>query len=129
MVAAASFWDFLWSVIIIFVLVWYFIILFQVIVDLFRRHDAGAGKKILWLLFLLFAPFLGVLVYLLVNHDGMLERNVQEATKQQAQYDDYVKSVAGSSGAADQIEKAKALLDNGTISQAEFDAIKAKALS
>jgi hypothetical protein len=129
MVAAASFWDFLWSVIIIFFLVWFFIILFQVIIDLFRRDDAGAGKKIIWLLFLLFVPFLGVLIYLLVNHDGMLERNIQQAKQQQAQFDSYVKDVAGTGSATDQIEKAKGLLDSGAISQEEFDSIKAKALA
>jgi Short C-terminal domain/Phospholipase_D-nuclease N-terminal len=129
MVVAATFWDFLWSLIIIFFMVWFFIILFQVIVDLFRRDDAGAGKKILWLLFLILAPFVGLLIYLLVNHDGMMERSTKQAQKAQEQYDDYVRSVAGSGNAADQIEKAKTLLDNGTISQQEFDSIKAKALS
>jgi Short C-terminal domain len=77
--------------------------------------------------FLILTPFLGVLIYLIVNHDGMNERNLQRARSQQAEFDDYVKTVSG--GAAAEIEKAKQLLDSGAISQAEFDQIKAKALA
>jgi Phospholipase_D-nuclease N-terminal len=74
--ANATFWDFLWALIVIYFLVWFFIILFRVVVDVFRRDDASAGKKILWLLFLVFVPFLGVLIYILVNNDGMMERSL-----------------------------------------------------
>ena len=124
---ATSFGEFLAWMIYIFLLVVYFMILFQVVGDLFRRHDAGAGKKILWILFFILMPFLGLFIYILVNHDGMTERAIAEAKKNQQQFDSYVQSVASSSGSADQIAKAKELLDAGTISQAEFDQIKAKA--
>ena len=125
----ATFLDVLWSLIVIFFMVAFFMILFHVVVDIFRRDDASGGKKALWILFVIFLPFLGILVYLIANSSGMAERNVREARQSQEQFDTYVKSVAGSEGAAHQIAKAKELLDQGTISQAEFEAIKAKALS
>jgi membrane protease subunit (stomatin/prohibitin family) len=88
---------------------------------------SGFGKA-LWIIFVIVLPFLGVFIYIIANHDGMAERNIKQAQAQQAQMDEYVKSVAGSGGAADEIAKAKGLLDSGAITQAEFDAIKAKAL-
>jgi ABC-type Fe3+ transport system permease subunit len=97
--------------------------------DLFRRRDASGGKKVLWTIFLILVPFLGVFLYLLANHEGMADRNVRQAQAQQAEFDDYVKQTAGSGGAAAEIEKAKGLLDSGAISQAEFDTIKQKALA
>ena len=126
---ATSFGEFLAWMIYIFLLVIFFMILFQVIGDLFRRHDASAGKKVLWILFFIFLPFLGLFIYIIVNHDGMTERAIAEAKRNQEQFDSYVQSVASSSGSADQIAKAKELLDAGTITQAEFDQIKAKALA
>ena len=74
-------------------------------------------------------PWIGVLIYLIVNHDGMAERRMKEVQTSQAQFDQYVRQTAGSGGPASEIEKAKGLLDNGTITQKEFDAIKAHALS
>ena len=124
---AATFLDLLWSLIIIFFFVVYFMMLFGVIVDIFRRHDIGGGKKALWLLFILVAPLLGLLIYLIVNGHGIAQRQTKDVQQSQAQFDDYVKSVAG--GGADQIAKAKELLDAGTITQAEFDQLKAKALA
>jgi uncharacterized secreted protein with C-terminal beta-propeller domain len=106
--------------------IWFWLLI-TVFVDLFRRHDASGWKKALWIVFLIVTPFLGVLVYLITNNHGMTERTVARAQAQRAQFDDYVRSVSG--GSAAEIEKAKALLDAGTITQAEFDAIKAKALS
>jgi multidrug resistance efflux pump len=88
----------------------------------------GGGKKTLWLIFMLFAPFIGVFAYLIANSDDMARRNLERAEANRSQMDEYVRSVAGS-GAAGEIEKAKQLLDSGAISQAEFDAIKAKALA
>ena len=125
---AATFLDLLWSLIIIFFFVVYFMMLFGVIVDVFRRHDIGGGKKALWLLFILVAPLLGLLIYLIVNSHGIAERQQKDARRSQEEFDSYVKSVAGSDS-ADQIAKAKSLLDAGTISQAEFDQLKAKALA
>jgi hypothetical protein len=113
-----------------FLWVSWFIILFHVVADIFRRRDASGGKKTLWLLFVLFLPFLGVFVYLIANSDDMAQRNLEQARAQQAQLDEYVRSVASSGGgAAAEIDHAKQLLDSGTITQSEFEAIKAKALA
>ena len=124
---ATGFTTFLWSLIVIFFMVVYFMMLFSVIVDIFRRHDASGGKKALWLLFILFAPLLGLLMYLIVNGHGIAERQAKDVQQSQAQLDDHIKAVAG--GSAEQIAKAKELLDAGTITQAEFDQMKAKALA
>jgi hypothetical protein len=123
------FLDLMWTLLIFFLWIAWLMLLFYVLADVFRRHDAGGGKKTLWVIFVILAPFLGVLVYVIANGAGMAERNVRQAQAQQAQFDEYVKNVAGSGGAAAEIEKAKALLDSGAITQAEFDSIKAKALS
>src|SRR5262245_6471532 len=125
---ATEFLTFLWSLIVIFFMVVYFFILFGVIVDVFRRHDIGGGKKALWLLFILIFPLLGLLSYVIINGHGIAQRQQKDVQKSQAEFDDYVKSVA-SGGGAEQIAKAKELLDAGTISQTEFDQLKAKALA
>jgi hypothetical protein len=124
-----TFLDVLWSMLVFFVWVAWFILLFHVVADIFRRRDASGGKKVLWLIFVLFAPFLGVFVYLIANSDDMARRNIEQAQARQGQMDEYVRSVASEGGAAAEIERAKGLLDSGAISQAEFDAIKAKALA
>ena len=130
MVAADyPFLDLMWTLLIFFFWVAWLMILFYVLSDVFRRHDVGGGKKTLWVIFVIVAPFLGVLVYVIANGHGMAERNLRQAQSQQGQFDDYVRNVAGSGGAAAEIERAKGLLDSGAITQAEFDAIKAKALS
>ena len=123
------FLDIVWTMFIFFAWVIWFWILITVFADLFRRHDTSGVGKVLWMIFVILLPFLGVFIYLIVNHDGMTERNIERAQAQQAQMDDYVQSVAGSGGAAGEIEKAKGLLDSGAITQAEFDAIKQKALA
>ena len=122
------FLDILWTMLIFFLWIAWFWILITVFADIFRRHDTSGFGKVLWLIFVILVPFLGVFVYLIANHDGMTKRNIERMQSQQAQMDDYVRSVAGSGGAAAEIEKAKALLDSGAITQAEFDSIKAKAL-
>jgi hypothetical protein len=123
------FLDVLWTMIIFFLWIMWFMLLFRVIADIFRRHDIGGGAKTLWLIFVLFLPFLGVFVYLIAQSHGMADRDMRTVQASQEQFDTYVKSVAGSGGAAAEIEKAKQLLDSGAITQAEFDAIKAKALA
>ena len=123
------FFEVLWTLLIFFVWVAFFWLLITVAIDVFRRRDIGGGKKALWLIFMLFIPFVGVFAYLIVNHDEMAQRNLDQAKAQQAQFDDYVKATAGAGGAASEIDKAKQLLDSGAITQAEFDAIKAKALA
>ena len=123
------FLDVLWTMLVFFAWVIWFWMLIVILSDVFRRRDIGGGHKTLWVIFVIVAPFLGVLIYLLTNHDGMAERSMKQAQAQQAQMDDYVRTVASSSGAAGEIEKAKGLLDSGAITQAEFDSIKAKALA
>jgi Phospholipase_D-nuclease N-terminal/Short C-terminal domain len=123
------FLEVLWTLLVFFLWVAWFVLLFRVVADVFRRHDIGGGKKTVWLIFVLFVPFIGVFAYLIVNADDIARRNVQEVQAAQTQFDDYVKSVAASSGPASEIESAKKLLDSGAISQAEFEAIKAKALA
>ena len=123
------FLDILWSMIIFFAWVAWVIILFRVIADVFRRHDTSGWGKAAWLVFVIVLPFLGVFIYLIANGDGMGQRDLDQARAAQADMDDYVKSVAGSGGAAAEIDKGKQLLDSGAITQAEFDAIKAKAIA
>jgi hypothetical protein len=123
------FLDVLWTMLIFFLWIIWFWILITVFIDLFRRKDTSGVSKVLWIIFVILVPFLGVFVYLLVNHDGMADRNIAQAQSQRAQMDQYVRETAGSGGAAAEIEKAKGLLDSGAITQAEFDAIKSKALA
>lgn len=123
------FLDVLWTMLIFFLWIIWFWILITVFIDLFRRKDTSGVSKVLWIIFVILVPFLGVFVYLLVNHDGMADRNIAQAQAQRSQMDQYVRETAGSGGAAAEIEKAKGLLDSGAITQAEFDAIKAKALA
>jgi predicted PurR-regulated permease PerM len=121
--------EFLWSLLVIFFMVIYFMMLFQVIIDVFRRHDASGGKKAAWLLFLLIAPLVGLLIYLITNSESMAKRNIQQAQRQQEQFDSYVRDTASSGGSAAEIEKAKGLLDSGAITQDEYNALKNKALA
>ena len=123
------FLDILWTMLIFFAWMIWFWLLITVFADLFRRRDTSGFAKVLWIIFVIVLPFLGVFIYMIANHEGMTERSVKQAQAQQAQMDDYVRNVAGSGGAAAEIEKAKGLLDSGAITQAEFDAIKAKALA
>jgi ABC-type Fe3+ transport system permease subunit len=121
------FLDILWTMFIFFLFIIWIWILITVFADIFRRKDIGGGTKALWIVFVILLPYLGVLVYLIANHDGMADRNVKQIQAQQEAADAYIKSVAG--GAAGEIEKAKGLLDSGAITQAEFDSIKSKALA
>jgi hypothetical protein len=129
MVFAADypFMDVLWSMIIFFFWVIWIWIVITVLIDIFRRHDIGGWSKALWVIFVVILPWLGVLVYLIVEHDGMRDRSVKQAQAQRAAFDDYVRDTAG--GSATEIAQAKALLDAGTITQEEFEQLKAKALS
>lgn len=122
------FLDILWTMLVIFAWVIWFWLLITVFADLFRRRDIGGGKKTLWIIFVIILPYLGVFIYLIANHDSMADRSIQQASAQKAQFDEYVRATAGGGGAAGEIEKAKGLLDSGAITQAEFDALKAKAL-
>ena len=128
MVLAETFWQVVWTMFIFFLWVIWLWLLFTVFIDIFRNHQSSGFAKAGWSVFVIVLPFLGVFVYLLAEGKGMAERNVQRAQAQQAQMDTYVRSVAGA-GSADEIAKAKDLLDSGAISQAEFDQLKAKALT
>jgi Short C-terminal domain/Phospholipase_D-nuclease N-terminal len=127
--ASYPFLDVVWTMFIFFAWIIWFWILITVFSDIFRRHDTSGFGKVLWIIFVIVLPYLGVFIYLIANHDGMAQRNIERAQAQQAQMDQYVKSVASSGGAAAEIEKAKGLLDSGAITQAEFDSLKAKALA
>jgi len=120
--------DFLWSLLVIFVMITYFMMLFHVIVDVFRRKDASGGVKAMWLLFLLIFPLVALIAYMIINAQSMAERNVQEVERSKGEFDDYVRQVSGG-GSASEIAKAKDLLASGAITQAEFDQLKAKALA
>jgi hypothetical protein len=121
------FLDVLWTMILFFAWVAWIWIVITVFIDVFRRQDIGGWAKAGWVVFVIVLPFLGVLVYLIAQHDGMRERSTKEAQAQKQAFDQYVRETAG--GSAAEISKAKELLDAGTITQAEFDALKAKALS
>jgi hypothetical protein len=123
------FLDLLWTMVIFFLWIMWFWLLFTIIADVFRRDDISGGKKTLWIVFAILLPFLGVFVYLITQNVGMTERQLERTRAQREQFDEYVRQTAGGGGAAGEIEKAKQLLDSGAITQAEFDAIKQKALA
>jgi hypothetical protein len=129
LLANYTFASFLWDMLLVFAFVIWFWLLITVFSDVFRRHDIGGFAKTLWVIFVIILPYFGVFVYLIAEHKGMAERNVRAAQAQQDQMDAYVRSVGSGGGAAAEIEKAKTLLDSGAITQAEFDALKAKALA
>jgi hypothetical protein len=126
----ASFWDVIWWFLWAFAFIAYLMALFAIIGDLFRDHKMNGWAKALWILFLIFVPFLTALVYLIARGSGMAERSQREAKQYQAATEDYIRQAAGTSASpSDEIAKAKALLDAGTISQGEYDQLKAKALA
>jgi hypothetical protein len=132
MVFAADypFLNIFWTMIIFFAWVVWIWMMIGILTDVFGRRDMSGWGKAGWTVFLIVLPFIGALAYLIANHDGMADRKVKQAQLAQAEFDDYVKSVAkNGGGAAAQIEKAKGLLDSGAIDQTEFDALKAKALA
>ena len=122
------FLDVMWTMLVFFAWIIWFWLLITVFTDVFRRHDASGFAKVLWIIFVIVLPFLGVFVYMIANHEGMSQRSVKEVRAQQQATDEYIRSVAGSGGAAAEIERAKGLLDSGAITQAEYEVMKAKAL-
>jgi Short C-terminal domain/Phospholipase_D-nuclease N-terminal len=131
MVLAADypFLDIVGTMLIFFAWVIWFWILIRVLVDVFRRHDLSGWSKAGWTLFMIVLPFLGVLIYLIAHGKEMGQRDIEQAQANKAQFDDYVRSVSAADGGAAQIAQAKSLLDSGAITQAEYDSLKAKALS
>ena len=128
MLAAYSFGDVMWSMFVFFAWILFFWMLFIVFGDLFSRHDISGWAKAGWTIFVIILPFLGIFIYLIAEGKSMGERAQQRAQAQQSQMDDYVRSVASSGSATDEIARGKELLDSGAITQAEFDQLKANAL-
>lgn len=127
--ASLGFWDLFWTMLWFFFLVIWIMILFQVIVDLFRNHTTSGVVKALWVIALILFTPITVLIYLIVNARGMSERSLAEQQKAQQQFDSYVRQAAGGGDSpTEQIARAKELLDSGAIDQGEFDKLKAKAL-
>lgn len=122
-----SFWEFFWWTVSIFFFMAYLIVLFNVIVDLFRDHELSGWLKAVWVFFLILVPVLTSLVYLIARGGGMARRSAAQMQEAKAQTDAYIREVAASP--ADQIASAKALLEGGAITPEEFDRLKAKALA
>jgi Short C-terminal domain/Phospholipase_D-nuclease N-terminal len=125
---AYPFLEVFWTMLIFFAFFIWIWILFTVFADLFRRDDISGWGKTGWIIFVIVLPYLGVFAYLISQHKGMTERAIKQQQTAKSQMDQYVKSVAGTSDPTAQIANAKTLLDQGTITQAEFDQIKQKAL-
>jgi ABC-type multidrug transport system fused ATPase/permease subunit len=124
----SNFWDLVLLMVSTFVFLAYLIIMFQIVVDLFRDADLGGGSKVLWIIGLIVLPMVTAIVYIVARGKGMAARQQASVQRAKSDADSYIKSVAGKSPAAD-IAEAKALLDAGTINQDEFTKLKAKALS
>ncbi len=127
----SNFWDLIWFFLWSFAFISYLFVLVWILGDLFRDRTVGGWGKAVWMVFLVFVPFLTALVYLIARGGGMAERGAAAAREAKEAQDAYIKKTAGaaSTSPSEEIAKAKALLDAGTISQAEYDAIKAKALA
>jgi putative oligomerization/nucleic acid binding protein/phospholipase D-like protein len=123
------FLDVLWSIVVFFAFVIWVWLLITVFVDVFRRHDLSGWGKAGWTVLLIVLPYLGVFIYLIAHGKEMAERSAKEQRAAQTQFDDYVRNVSDSGGPAAEIERAKQLLDSGAITQAEYEAIKQKALA
>ncbi len=128
-IAAYPFLEVFWTMLIFFAFVVWLWILFTVLGDIFRRHDTSGFAKVLWIIFIVILPYLGVFVYLIAEQKGMAERALARQKAAQAHFDDYVQSVAPKTDPTEQINKAKGLLDSGSITQAEFERLKQSALS
>jgi hypothetical protein len=128
-IASYPFLEVFWTMLIFFaffIWIWLLVVVFS---DVFRRHDASGWVKVAWIAFIIILPYLGVFVYLIVEHAGMTERSVKQQKAMQSEMDDYVRSVAGQSDPTAQIAKAEELLKRGSITQVEFDQIKQRALA
>ena len=124
-----SFWDLIWWFLWAFAFIAYLFALFAIIGDLFRDQKLNGWWKAVWIIFLIFVPFLTALVYLIARGNGMAERSQKEYKQAQAATDAYIRQTAGSASPSDEIAKAKGLLDSGSITQQEFELLKAKALA
>jgi len=123
------FLEVVWTLFVFFAFVVWLWILFTVLTDIFRRHDTSGFAKVLWIIFIIVLPYIGVFIYLIAEHNGMTKRAIEQQEKAKGQLDDYVRSVSSQSDPAEQIAKAKELLDRGAINQTEFEQMKQKALA
>jgi phospholipase D-like protein/putative oligomerization/nucleic acid binding protein len=121
--------EIFWTILVFFAFVVWLMILFNVLGDLFRRHDTSGATKVLWIIFIVVLPYLGTFAYLLTQHNGMVERAQKQQQAAKASFDHYVQSVAVKPDPTEKIAKAHDLLDRGAINQAEFDQIKRQALA
>ncbi|MCV2394766.1 SHOCT domain-containing protein [Actinotalea sp. M2MS4P-6] len=124
----STFWEWFWAVFLIFAFTAYLFAIFTIVFDLFRDKATSGWVKAIWMIFLIFLPMLTAIVYLIARGSGMADRSMAQAAAVKTAQDEYIRSVATTSP-AEQVAKAKELLDAGTITQAEFDALKAKALA
>ncbi len=124
-----SFWDIVWFIFISFAFMAYLMVMFSIITDLFRDPDASGFVKAVWIVALIFVPFLTALVYLIARGKSMGERQMRSAADMQSRQDAYIREVAAQASPADQIVQAKAMADAGTITPAEYDRLKEKALA
>ena len=129
MLLAYTFGQVMWSMFVFFAWILFFWLLFTVFADLYPRHDIGGWAKAGWTVFVIALPFLGILVYFIVEGKAMGERRLSEAQHARSEMDSYVRSVAASADPAAQISQAKSLLDSGAITQAEYEQLKAMALA
>ena len=130
MLADYTLLDLFWSMLLFFLLVIWIWLLITVFVDLFRDHELSGWAKAAWVIFIIVLPFLGVLVYLIARGNQMTERNVARAADQQAQFDNYVRTTAASSGGgtAEELQKLADLHNQGVLSDEEYQAAKAKTI-
>ena len=124
-----GFWDFFWLLIWSYIFVAYLVLLFHIITDVFRDRELGGFAKALWMIGLIVFPFLIAFIYLIARGRGMAERRAGAARQAQAETEQYIQSVASTPSSADQIASAKALRDDGTITQDEYEQLKVKALA
>ena len=123
-----SFWDIVWFIFITWAFVAYLMVMFSIIGDIFRDRELSGVWKAVWVIVLVFFPFITAVVYLIARGGGMADRSMRTAAMHRQQQDAYIREVAGRTTPADQIAQARAMLDSGAISQSEYDALKTKAL-
>ena len=124
-----DFWDVVWFIIISFAFVAYLMVMFSILTDLFRDRETGGFAKAVWVIALIFLPFLTALIYLVARGRGMADRSAQEARTYQKQQEAYIRDVAGKTNPVDQVAQARKMLDAGEISQSEYERLKEKALA
>jgi len=129
LIADYPFLSFFWDVLLLFAWITWFWLAITVFADVFRRRDISGWAKTGWVVLVIVLPFIGVFAYLIAQHGGMADRNVKQTQQSQEEFDSYVQSVARRGDPSEQIATAKQLLDTGTITSAEFDQLKAKALA